>query len=199
MHGIHCSQLVSISQCCKESTAFNRYRLQHAAWIPLHPTWIHCPTLHVINCIHSGCISQRCKESSAFDRATRNPVHQSRPIGPWCMESTAFNQDPLGQAAWNPPHSIEIYCSTLHGIHCIHSGCISHCSTESPALNLDAWNPLHSIGINFTMLQRIHCIQSVSIAACCMDSTASNLDTLPHAACNPLHSLCMYFTKLHGI
>ncbi|MDD0708842.1 hypothetical protein PS028_23950, partial [Shigella sonnei] len=32
-----------------------------------------------------------------------------------------------------------------------------------------------------------------------MDSTASNLDTLPHAACNPLHSLWMHFTTLHGI
>ena len=56
-----------------------------------------------------------------------------------------------------------------------------------------------SIGINYTILQGIHCIQSVSVAACCMDSTACNLDTLPHAACNPLHSLWMYFTTLHAI
>ena len=42
-------------------------------------------------------------------------------------------------------------------------------------------------------------VESGSIAACCMDSTACNLDTLPHAACNPLHSLWMYFTTLHGI
>ena len=49
------------------------------------------------------------------------------------------------------------------------------------------------------MLQGIHCIQSGSIAACCMDSTSFNLDTLPHAACNPLHSLGMHFTQLHGI
>ena len=49
------------------------------------------------------------------------------------------------------------------------------------------------------MLKGIHCIQSGSIAACCMDSTSFNLDTLPHAACNPLHSLGMHFPTLHGI
>ena len=137
MHGIHCIQLVSITQCCRESTAFNRYPLQHAAWIPLHATWIHCRTLHAIHCIHSGCISQRCMESSAFNHSACNSVHQSRPIGPCCMESTAFNQDPLGHAAWNPLHSIGIHWAKLHGIHCIQSVSVTSSCMESTSFNRD--------------------------------------------------------------
>src|SRR5512135_3861758 len=98
------AQLVSITQFCRESTAFHRYPLPHAAWIPLHATWIHCPTLHAIHCIHSGCISQRCMESSAFNHSACNSVHQSRLIGPCFMKSTAFIQDTYYQAAFNPLH-----------------------------------------------------------------------------------------------
>ena len=152
------AQLVSITQFCRESTAFNRYPLPHAAWIPLHPTWIHCPTLHAIHCIHSGCISQRCMESSAFNHSACNSVHQSRPIGPCCMESTAFNQDPLGHAAWNPLHSIGIHLATLHGIHCVQLGCILPCCMESTAFSDVAWNALPSIGMLWAMLHKIHCI-----------------------------------------
>ena len=78
LNAFHCITLVSITQCCRESTAFNRDPLQHAAWIPLHSTWIHCPTLHAILFIHSGCITQRCMESSAFNHATGNPLHSIR-------------------------------------------------------------------------------------------------------------------------
>ena len=143
------AQLVSITQFCRESTAFNRYPLPHAAWIPLHATWIHCPTLHAIHCIHSGCISQRCMESSAFNHSACNSVNQSRQIGPCCMESTAFNQDPLCQAACNPLHSLWMHFTLLHGVQCIQSHCI-----ES----------MHSIGINYTKLHGIHLIQSRYIA-----------------------------------
>ena len=50
---------------------------------------------------------------------------QSRSIGPRCMESTAFNWDPLCHDAWNSLHSIRIHCTTLHGIHCS----VFECST----------------------------------------------------------------------
>ena len=158
------AQLVSITQFCRESTAFNRYPLPHAAWIPLHATWIHCPTLHAIHCIHSGCISQRCMESSAFNHSACNSVHQSRPIGPCCMESTAFNQYPLRHAAWKPLHSIGIHWAKLHGIHCIQSGCFGPCCIQSTAFNRDAlgltaWTPLHIIGIHYTTMHGIICIQ----------------------------------------
>ena len=129
------------------------------------------------------------------------------------MESSAFNQDPLGHAAWKPLHSIGIHWATLHGIHCIHSGSISQRCMESTALNLDAWNPLlnwyqlhnsagnplHSIGICCSMLHGFHCMQPGYIAPRCMQSTAFTLDVFHNAACNPLHSLFMYFTTLHGI
>ncbi|WP_309048997.1 hypothetical protein, partial [Escherichia coli] len=38
------------------------------------------------------------------------------------------------------------------------------------------------------------CIQSGCFGPCCMESTAFN-----HAAWNPLHSIGMHFTTLHGI
>src|SRR5512138_3714000 len=109
------------------------------------------------------------------------------------MESTAFNH-----AAWNPVHSI-----TLHGIHCIQSGCIliscmesiqsSRCM-DSAAYSRDplchnAWNPLHSIGMHFTRLHGIHCTQSR-----CMESTAFNQEAFYQAAWNQLHLI-----TLHGI
>ena len=105
-----------------------------------------------------------------------------------CMESTAFNRDAFYQDAWNPLHSI-----TMHGIHCIQSGCFGPCCKSSTAFNHAAgihgiqsccikdpsfnripllhaaWNPPHSI-----MLHGIHCIQSGFILPGCMNYTAFN-------------------------
>src|SRR5512138_3371700 len=128
------------------------------------------------------------------------------------MESTAFNH-----AAWNPLHSIGMHFTrlpgihafiTLHGLHCIQSGCFApycmkstafnhapwnplhsimlhniHCIQNVPFLHA-AWNPLHSIGMHVPTLHGVHCIQSK-----CMESTAFNRDALGHAAYNPLHSI----------
>ena len=136
-----------------EYTAFNL-----AAWNPLHSIGMLWAMLHKIHCILSGC------------------------IGPRCIDSTAYNRDPLHHNAW-----ILLHLMTLHGIHCIQS-CSTppHC-TESTAFNRDplghaAWNPLHSIGIHLTPLYGIHCVQLGCILPCCMESTAFN-DT----AWNPLH------------
>ena len=117
--------------------------------------------------------------------------------------SAAFNH-----AAWTPLHSI-----TLHGIHCIQSGCfwpccikstafkysagihcLQSCCIKSPAFNRvpflhSAWNTLHSI-----MLHGIHGIQTGCILPGCMESTAFN-----HAAWNPLHSSGMLLAMLHKI
>ena len=120
--------------------------------------------LHVIHCIQSGCILPGCLES----------MHSSH-----CMDSTAYNRDPLRHNAWNPLHSM-----TLHGIHCIQLGCFWPCCITSTAFNHAAWNPLHSI-----MLHGIHCIQS-----CCKKSTAFNMVPFLHAAWHTLHS-----NTLHGI
>ena len=166
------AQLVSITQFCRESTAFNRYPLPHAAWIPLHATWIHCPTLHAIHCIHSGCISQRCMQSTAFTldvfhNAAWNPVHSIIPHVIQCI-----NQDQLGHAAWNPLHSIRIHWAMLHGGHCIKSRYNAPLCIESTAFNHAAWNPLHSIGLH---------------GPHCMESTAFTRDPFHNAALNPLH------------
>ena len=139
------------------------------------------------------------------------------------MESTAFNRDPLGHAAWNPLHSIGIHLTPLHGIHCVQSGCILPCCMESTAFNDTAWNPLHqsgcilpccmestafsdaawnplqSIGIHCATLQGNHCIQSTSIAPCCMESTAFNWDSLGLTAWNTLRSIEIHWATLHGI
>ena len=128
-----------------ESSAFN-----DAAWNPLHSIGMFWAMLHKIYCIQSGC------------------------IGPRCMNSTAYNLEPLRQNAWNTLHS-----TTLHGIHCIQSGCFGPCCI----------NPLHSI-----MLHGIHCIQS-----CCIKSTAFNRVPFLHAAWNPLHSIGMHVPTLHGV
>ena len=148
LHGIHCIQSGCILPGCMESmhssrfmdsTAYNRDPLQHAAWIPLHSTWIHCPTLHPIHCTHSGCISRRCMESSAFHHAAWNPLHSIRihwgmqhgihyiksvSIALHCMESPAFNQDPLGQSPCNPLHSLLMHFTLLHGLQCVQSHCM---------------------------------------------------------------------------
>ena len=142
--------------------------LQHAAWIPLHSTWIHCPMLPAIHCIHL--------------RTHFTQLHGIQCIQSHCMESTAFNLDPLCYVAWNPLHSIWIHCATLHGIHCIQSGSIGPSSMQSPAFTRNAfhtpaWTPVHSI-----TLHGIHCIPSVSITPSCMESTSFNRDTLHHSA-----------------
>src|SRR5512147_2574191 len=95
--------------------------------------------------------------------------NQSESTAPHCMESTAFNRDPLGHAAWNPLHSIGIHLTPLHGIHCINWDAFYHA----------AWNPLHSM-----TLHGIDCI---------------NRDAFYHAAWNPLHSLEIHWATLHGI
>ena len=124
------------------------------------------------------------------------------------MVCTAFNQDALGLAAWTALHSI-----TLHGIHCIHSGCfwpccikstafkysagihcLQSCCIKSPAFNRvpflhSAWNTLHSI-----MLHGIHGIQRGCILKGCMESTAFN-----HTAWNPQHSIGMLVAMLQII
>ena len=130
---------------------------------------IHLATLNCIHCVQSGWISPRC------------------------MESTAFNRDALGLAAWTPLHSIWMLLAMLHKIHCIQSSCrnplhsiMLHKSTAFigvPFIHA-AWNQLHSI-----TLHKIHCIQSGCIGPRFMESTACN-----HAAWSPLHSI-----TLHGI
>ena len=119
------------------------------------------------------------------------------------MDSTAYNRDPLRQNARNPLHSM-----TLHGIHCIQSGCFGACFMKSTAFNHAAWNPLHSIGLHCFTLHGIHCIQSGCIlpgcmesmhSSRCMDSTAYNRDPLRHNAWNPLHSIRMLWAMLHKI
>ena len=147
------------------------------------------------------------------------------------MESTAFNRDAFYQAEWNPCihhaawtplHTIGIHCATMHGIHCIQSGCIliscmesiqsSRCM-DSAAYSRDplrhnAWNPLHSM-----TLHGIHCIKSRCfgpcrknstafnhaegihcIQSCCIISPAFNRVPFLHAAWNTLLSI-----MLHGI
>src|SRR5512145_400828 len=105
-----------------EYTAFNL-----DAWNPLHSIGMFWAMLQKIHCNQSGC------------------------IGPRCMDSTAYNRDPLRHNAWNPLHSM-----MLHGIPCIPSGCIlPHCM-EYTAFNHNGWNPMHSIGMLWAMLQKIH-------------------------------------------
>ena len=139
------------------------------------------------------------------------------------MESTEFNLVPLGHTAWDPLHSIRYHWATLHGthsiplgsiapccmeytpfktdtfakihgIHYIHSRCISHHCLKSSAFNRAALNPLHSIGIYCPTPHAIHCIHSGCISHCCMESSAFN-----HTVWNPLHSIGINYTKLNGI
>ena len=121
---------------------------------------IHCSMLHGFHCMQPGYITPRC------------------------MQSSAFNLDPLCYAAMNPLHSIGIHLAKLHVIHCIHSGWISQCCIEYGAFNHTAWNP---------------CIQSISITPRCMESTSFNRDTMHHSALNPLHSIGMHLVSLHGL
>ena len=119
------------------------------------------------------------------------------------MESSAFNRDAFDHAAWSTLHSI-----TMHGIHCIPSGCFGPCCIKSTAFNRDAlglaaWTPLQTIRIYCaTMLGILAFIEAswnplYSIGmlwACCIKSTAFN-----HAAWNPLHSIGFHFFTLNGI
>ena len=110
------------------------------------------------------------------------------------MESTTFTRDAFHITALNPLHSIGIYYPTPHAIHCIHSGCISHCCMESSAFHPTARTPMPSIGINYTKLHGIHFIQSRYIAPLCIEYTAFN-----HASWNPLHCIGFHCSTLHGI
>ena len=123
-HGIHCIQSVCIliscmesiqSSCCMDSAAYSRDPLRHKAWNPLHSIGMHFTRLHGIHCIQSGWILPGCLES----------MHLSH-----CMDSTAYNRDPLRHNALNTLHSI-----LLHGIHCIQSGCFGPCCIKSTAFN----------------------------------------------------------------
>ena len=193
LHVIHCIQSGCFGPCCIKSTAFN-----HAARNPLHSIGMHFTRLHGIHCIQSGCILPGCLES----------MHSSH-----CMDSTAYNRDPLRHNAWNPLHSIRMHFNKLHGIHsvitlhglrCIQSGSITPQCMESSAFNHAAWNPLHSImlhgipciqsGCFGPCCKKIHCIQSGCIGPRFMDSSAYSRDPLHQNAWNPLHSM-----TLHGI
>ena len=140
-----------------KSTAFNQDALGHAENTPLYSIM-----LHGIHCLQSGCFWPCCIKSTAFNRDA---------LG--LTASTAeYNRDPLCHNAWSLLHSM-----TLHGIHCIQSGCFGPCCIKSTAFNHAAWNPLYSIGMHFTTLQGLHFIQSQ-----CMESTAFHRDALGHAA-----------------
>ena len=124
-------------------------------------------------------------------------------MGPFFIKSTACNH-----ASWNPLHSIGIHWATLHGIHFIQSGSIGPICMQSTAFTPDAfhtavWNTVHSI-----TLHGIHCIQSVSITQSCINpphpnqkqcTTLHESTALKHASWNPLHSIGISYTKLHGI
>ena len=179
--------------------------LNQDAWNRLHSIRMHFNTLHGLHC----CI---------MDYTAAIMLHiihciQSGCIGPRCMDSTAYNRDPLRHNAWNPLHSM-----TLHGIHWIQSP-----GMESIAFNTDAfyhaeWSTLHSI-----TMHGIHCIPSGWFWPCCITRTAFNLDALGlaawtpciqsgsfapqcmesssfnDAAWNPLHSIGMLWAMLHKI
>ena len=142
LHGLHCIQSGSIAPQCMESSAFI-----DAAWNPLHSIGMLWAMLHKIHCIQSCFL---------------NPLHSVM-----LHKILAFNGVPFLHAAWNTLHSI-----TLHGIHCILSGCILPRCMDYTAFNHNAWNPLHSIGMLWAMLHKLHCIQSGGIGPRCMDSTA---------------------------
>ena len=135
VHGIHC-----IQSRCMESTAFNRYDLSHAACNPLHSIGMLWAMLHKIHCFKNMLYGIHCIQSRF-------------------MESSAFNRDAFDHAAWSTLHSI-----TMHGIHCIPSGCFGRCCIKSTAFNRDAlglaaWTPLHTIGIHCATMHGILCIQ----------------------------------------
>ena len=82
LHGIHC-----IQSCCIKSTAFNRVPFLHTAGNTMHSIGMHFNALHGLNC----CI---------LDYTAAIMLHiihciPSGCIGPRCMDSTAYNRDPL--------------------------------------------------------------------------------------------------------
>ena len=158
----YCIQLGFILQGCMELTAFNLN-----TWNPLHSIGMLWAMLHKIHCIQSCFL---------------NPLHSVM-----LHKILAFNWVPFLHAAWNTLHSI-----TLHGIHCILSGCIGPRCIDSTAYNRD---PLHHnawILLHLMTLHGIHCIQSGCFWPWCIKSTAFN-----HAAWNPLHSIGMFWAMLH--
>ena len=118
--------------------------------------------------------------------AIRHKVHGSRSgcSGPRCINSTAYNRDPLRHNARIPLHSM-----TLHVIHCYQSGCILPGFMECTAFNHAAWIPLLSIMIQLPPRSTLLSFPSLFRA-----STAFHRDPLRHNAWNPVHSM-----KLHGI
>ena len=152
-----------------------------------------------------------------------NHCIQSGSIWLRCMESTAFNQDPSGQAACIPLHSIGINYTKLHVVPFIQSRNMAPLCIESTAFKHAACDPLHSIRYHWATLYAIHCIHSASIAPCCMEYTAFNRDTFSqmpgihciHSRCIsrrcmecstfnpaswiPLHSIGIHWAKLHAI
>ena len=144
LHGIHCTP-----SCCIKSTALNRVPFLHTAGNTMHSIGMHFNTLHGLHCCKHAAYNPL--HSIGMIWAMLHKIHciPSGCIGPRCMDSTAYNRDPLRQNAWNPPHA-----TTLHGLHCIQSGCFGPCCIKSIEFNHAAWNPLHSI-----MLYKIHCIQ----------------------------------------
>ena len=227
LHGIHCIQSGCFGPCCKKSTAFNHAagihyiqsccrNLLHSIMLHkstafigvpfIHAAWnqLHSITLHKVHCIQSGCIGPRFMESTACNHAAWSPLHsitlhgihciQSGCILPGCMEYTAFNH-----AASISLHSIGIHCAMMHGIHCIQLRSIGPRCIESTALNGDPFShdalyTLRSIRMHFTTLHGIHGIQSGCLWPCCIKSTSFN-----HAACNPPHSIGMFWDMLQKI
>ena len=149
MHGIHCIQSESIAPRCIVSTAFNGDPFSHAAWYTLRSIRMHFTTLHGLHCIQS-----RCMESTEFNRDALGLAAWTYCIQSRCINSPAFNRVPFLHAALNTLHSI-----MLQGIHGIQTGCILPGCMESTAFNHTAWNPLHSIRMHFTRLHGVHCIQ----------------------------------------
>ena len=90
-----------------------------------------------IHCHQSGCFSPCCINSTAFNRDT---------LG--LTASTAeYKRDPLCHNAWDLLHSL-----TLHGIHCIQSGCFGPCSMKK-------WNPIECRGIYAAWLNAVDILQ----------------------------------------
>ena len=139
---------------------------------------------HGIQCIPSGSIGPCCMESTAFNQdllghAAWKPLHSIGYIVVRCMDSTSFNRDLLGQAACNPLQSLWMHFTLLHRIQCIQSYCMDPIAFNRSQLNQAAL---------------IHFIQSRYNAPLCIESTA-----LKHAAWNPLNSIWFHWATLHGI
>ena len=143
---------------------------------------MHFTLLNGIQCIQSYCMDPTAFNRYQLHQAALIHFIQSRYNAPLCIESTA-----LKHAAWNPLHSIRYHWATLHGTHSIPLGSIAPCCMEYTPFKTDTFAKIHGI----------HYIHSRCISHHCIESTAFNRDLLPHASCNPLHSLGMHFTLLH--